>query len=736
MARYTHARNSFEQGEVSPGSFGRSDLPIYHQMCEQLKNFIPRLLGGVSRRTGNKFLPETFADSQINDYSASGSIVKLIQASFSYDKQSFIILVPSYIKRYSVNNLSYGGSLSHIGAVTAIGTKTYGTDWVPLGQVEQWAQFGNLIVVTNGTYPPLFIAGISVANERYFLLGEGKLTSLNTLDTFVTSGWTLFPFDPVNVTATTFALSAVTVGTGRTLTASAATFTSGMVGMYVRMNNGATTGHALITGFTNSTTVTVEVKSVVDAAFLSPAASVSWSLSQWGGAARGWPRSCAFYKERLYFGGNTYMPDGIWGSEIGDLYQFSLLSPIATLAAADPYNARIGQSESKFVNHLFPKENLFANMESKECYLSPPNKDLSVSATNIEVQSHSAFGAAQLQPAPHKESMVYVGWTDDIASTYGRKILELLFNPKDDRYEVDDLSERTPDITRDRAITTSAVVQRPTFVGLAVTKRPNPVIWTRDSTGRLYSITRNKKTGAIGWAHHPLGGSYLSGDAKVVDIIDCDGQLVLAVLRNTGGNADQICYEIMSEEFVSSVLNPTTGSPIYPIYLDYSITGTVSAGAVTGLNHLNGNTVHALVGGDYLGTYVVSGNAITVGTSHNGKIAIIGYNYESLLIPTALESNALLGSGLGQIKRTNEVVVEFERTVGAKVGIVGNETNENILQFRDASDLASAPIPLFTGEKVVPITAPYERKQNVYIKQDKPFPMTVNAIIVKGQLYD
>jgi hypothetical protein len=380
---------------------------------------------------------------------------------------------------------------------------------------------------------------------------------------------------------------------------------------------------------------------------------------------------------------------------------------------------------------LFPKENLFANMETKEAYLSPIDKDVSISALNTEVSSHSSFGAAQIQPAALYETLVYLGLPPQILSTVGRKLLEIEFNPKDERYSVEDLSFFTEEITRDRCIGASTLTARPYFVAMAVCKKPVPAIWVLDSTGRLYSVTRNKKSNTVAWAHHPVGGTYLSTDAKVIDIISCDDQLVLATLRNTGGNADQVCYEIMSEEFAGATLDYGD-----PIFLDYCLSATVTTGAISGLNHLNGNTVHALVGGEYLGTYTVSGNAITVGTSYNGQVAYVGYNYESLVVPSALETNALFGSGLGAVKRTESATVFFERTVAAKVGIVGSESVAEEIQFRQATDIASDPIPLFTGEKEVLLSGDYERKQNLYILQDKPFPMNVNYMIAKGLLYD
>jgi hypothetical protein len=73
--------------------------------------------------------------------------------------------------------------------------------------------------------------------------------------------------------AANLTLSAATVGTGRTITASASTFSAGDVGRQV---TGAPFGRAIITAYTNATTVTAEVVTAFDSTSLSTG---SWYLT-------------------------------------------------------------------------------------------------------------------------------------------------------------------------------------------------------------------------------------------------------------------------------------------------------------------------------------------------------------------------------------------------------------------------------------------------------------------------
>jgi hypothetical protein len=73
--------------------------------------------------------------------------------------------------------------------------------------------------------------------------------------------------------AATLTLSALTVGTGRTITASTSIFTAGMVGRNI---TGAPWGRAIITGYTSGTAVTVEIVTAFESTTL---LTMEWYLT-------------------------------------------------------------------------------------------------------------------------------------------------------------------------------------------------------------------------------------------------------------------------------------------------------------------------------------------------------------------------------------------------------------------------------------------------------------------------
>ncbi len=740
MARFTHARNSFLLGEVSPASFGRTELPEYTQMCEMMKNMVPRIQGGATRRMGTRSIGggiDTDATLNIDPelklipFKVTGPLTSLF---VGVPKSGFLAMTQNNIKRVGFFPDGAGSALT----VAQLGNIPYGisngwsiatasSGWTP--GTEQWAQFGDFIVIVNGLYRPLIVAA-NATGFNYFLWGEGAYNNNFGLDTTLLHRF--FPYDTINVTATTMAINTASVGTGRTLTASTATFRPEMVQRFIRVYDSGTIGLAQITGYTNSTTVTVQVLQ----AFPGTSAYLTWAFSQWGGD-RGWPRAVSFFEERLVFGGNTAFPDTVWCSQIADLYEMSLSDPTATATLSDAFAVTAGQSDAGGVNALFPKENLFALTEVKETYLDGIDDTISIGNGNTKIQSNSRRGASQYQPQGLDTGLCFIGGFN--------RILELSFAPMTNRgYMVTDLSSWTADITRDRALADPGIGGLPLFRTISPSQNPDLMLWAVDTSGRLYSVTRSRgeKADSYAWAHHELGGVGAFGganEAKVIDICVIDNVLCLAVQRKIGLIDSIICYETIANSFVGQGLLTAAGAlpADPPIYLDYSSKAVAGAPTTTftGFTQLKNQWVQVIADGNYIGDFTIDyAGTLTLPDPYTS--VIVGLNYESKIIPTCIVANALFGSGLGQIKRVEQSTILFERTVGAQIGVVGKETEEIDLDFRSNEDLVSDPIPLFTGEKTVNIQASYEGKQNIYVAQFRPYPMTVNAIIQKGILYD
>ena len=156
--------------------------------------------------------------------------------------------------------------------------------------------------------------------------------------------------------------------------------------------------------------------------------------------------------------------------------------------------------------------------------------------------------------------------------------------------------------------------------------------------------------------------------------------------------------------------------------LSYDGTATTS---ITGLEHLEGQTVQILADGATHSTKIVSGGAITLDRS--SKKVKVGLGYNSILQTMRIEGGAAEGTSQGKTKRISKVVLRLFETVGVKVG--PSLTKLETIPFRTTSSLLSSPVDtLLAGDKEIEFDGDFESDGFIVIKQDQPLPCSILAI--------
>lgn len=155
--------------------------------------------------------------------------------------------------------------------------------------------------------------------------------------------------------------------------------------------------------------------------------------------------------------------------------------------------------------------------------------------------------------------------------------------------------------------------------------------------------------------------------------------------------------------------------------------------------------VYVLGDGLVLGPYQVHGDRFSVdgefSASYNS--IIYGVAYPSEIETMKLQAPAGDGMSRNKNKRAVNVGVGFFRTLGGDIGVrydyEDGQTGENSyeIQFRTPQDNMDTAIPLFTGEKILPLPHGNFRYFSLFYKQTKPLPATIQymspQILPKGQ---
>lgn len=112
------------------------------------------------------------------------------------------------------------------------------------------------------------------------------------------------------------------------------------------------------------------------------------------------------------------------------------------------------------------------------------------------------------------------------------------------------------------------------------------------------------------------------------------------------------------------------------------------------------------------------------------KRMIGGLGYESTIKTLKTEAGSVIGSAAMLPKRIEKVGIRFFNTVGATFGRESGDLES--IPFRPTTLAMDAPIPVFTGDKIVDFPTNWDRDGQIIIKQALPLPMTVLGISKRG----
>jgi hypothetical protein len=148
--------------------------------------------------------------------------------------------------------------------------------------------------------------------------------------------------------------------------------------------------------------------------------------------------------------------------------------------------------------------------------------------------------------------------------------------------------------------------------------------------------------------------------------------------------------------------------------------------SVTGLEHLEGETVRAQIDGEDDGTdYTVTGGAITLGSP--ATVVHVGLPYLGRLTTMPLNIGALVGTAQGKITTVNRLCLLFRHSRATKYGTDVYRLEQ--VQDRDYTPSTTRPPMLVTDVEFLNIPDGYARRKLVHIIQDTANPCTVQGIL-------
>jgi hypothetical protein len=160
-------------------------------------------------------------------------------------------------------------------------------------------------------------------------------------------------------------------------------------------------------------------------------------------------------------------------------------------------------------------------------------------------------------------------------------------------------------------------------------------------------------------------------------------------------------------------------------FLDSALSYSGSAvSTISGLDHLEGQTVSVLANGATHPDRTVSSGSITLDRSSTS--VKVGLAYTSLLQTMRLNAGSQNGTSQGKTKRIYDITVRMFETIGVEVG--PDLSNMERIPFRSSAYLMDEGIPPFTGDKEVEFRGNYETDGFIFVRQTQPLPFTILSL--------
>lgn len=668
MARSAPAISTFTAGEISPRLEGRVTIEKYREGLSTLTNMIVQPHGGVTRRPGTEYLGE----------------VK--------DSSSVTRLIPFEFKTADTYALEFGNQYMRV----------FRNGLQVLEDSEK------TVTAVSLADPGVFTAashGMSNGDEVYLYNSSGDMTELAARNYLV-----------ANVTTNTFTLQDL-FGNDIDTTGFTAYGGSGItVDKLYQISTPYTSAQINDVRFAQSADVMYLVHPSHAIRTLSRTDHNAWTISTAtitgtpSPALTGtdnYPSVVSFFEQRLVFGATNNNPQTLWFSKSADYLNF-------TTGTADD-NALIYTIASNKVNairYLSATRILNIGTSGGEYVLTTTNGG-PVTPTSTVIRKYSNYGCIDSE-------VVQVADVTLFAQRGARKVREF-------RYigEVDVAGYAAPDITVLAEHLTEGGIQE-----FAFQQEPESIIWARRTDGTLLGLTYRREEEIVAWHKHVIGGAFNGGQAVVESIITLptdsgEDELYMIVKRTINGATKRYVEVMKTFDFGSD----TTAAFFVDSGLVYAGSATTS---LSGLYHLEGETMSVLANGATHADKTVSGGGIELDFSATS--GAVGFGYTSEMQTLRLEAGSSDGTSQGKPKRIHDITIRFHETVGAEVGT--DSANADRIFFRDSSMNMDEAVPLFTGDKEIEFAGGFTDGDRIYVRQSQPLPMTVLALYPRMNTFD
>lgn len=585
MPAIKRTKTSFTAGELAPELLGRADLRAFENGARRLRNVVIQPTGGLSRRPG------------LRHVAMLPGVARLLPFEFNTEQIYLMVLTAGKLAVYAAD--------LKIAELVAPWTETM------LPQIGFTQNADTLLLI----HPDMRPQKVQRSNAGWSITPWAF-----TQDAY-------FRFAAPEVTLTPTALNGTI-----TVSASAPIFAVEHIGVRLRIG-----GKRVLVAAVNSPSTII---ASVEQALASTAATKDWEEAAFS-TARGWPITCCFHQDRLVIGGSRDLPNRLWLSRTGDLFNFDPGTglddeAIAFSLLSDQVNA---------IRGVFSGQHLQLFTSGAEWMVTGDP----LTPANIQINRQTRVGS----PVDRLVPPVDVDGSTIFVSRGGQGVYEFAYTQVQQAYQANDLAILGRHLIK--APRAMAYDQRARLLHLVM------------EDGALATLTLYRAEQVTAWTRQETSGAFHT-------IAEVEGTLWCVVERANG---------ISLERFEDGLMQ------------DAGLTGTsiTSKSTWSGLSHLNGRQVAILADGAVRPSAIVFGGAVTL-TAPATKVAIgLAFMHEIEPLPADLITPA--GSATGPSRL---VAVTFRLLETPALNVDLGQGPRALALRRFNIDHFDAPPTPFTGD--------------------------------------
>lgn len=756
---------SFAAGELAPSMYARVDLARYQTGLRLCSNFFVMPYGGVKNRAGTVFINET----------KGNGVARLIPFQFN-DEQTYVLEFGDlYMRVYkdggvieSSPGIAYEITTPFTAAQLFELNYTQSADVMtivhPSHAPRQLSRLGHddWTLEEISFVPSVGAPGGLTGSPRISGSGEGNTTRYRYVVTAVSD----VEVPEESLPSSTAAVDSWDDAPGANLSWSAVTGAD-YYNMYKDSNGSGIfgfIGRADGTSFSDINIAPVKTDTP-------PTGNNPFS------GEGDFPGAVGYYQQRLCFAGSDKSPQTFWMSKTGSFRNFGYATPVKD---DDSITFTIASRQVNRFRHILPLRQLLGLTSGGEWVISGGESGITPKTVRAEIQSYN--GVSKIPPIVINDSAIYVQQRNNAVSS-------LAYTFEADGFSGNDLTKFSPHFFRGHSLVDWTYQQIPdrlvwaarndgVLLGMTFLPEEQLIAWHQHHTDGVVESVCSIAEGQMD-ALYLLVRRTINGVSKRYiermasrDIRDAeDAFFVDSGLSYDGRNKDEAAFLSISGgtdwKYPESVTVTATGhSPFTPdaVGRTYRLRAGVEmvrvevaaytsstvvtaklleicpeslrnvavsdwalmASTISGLSHLEGNTVSVLTDGDVHPQRVVSGGSISL--QHTSAVVHVGLPYvaemETLEIDWADRSSS---TQLDKRKIIPSVTAYLEASrnfwAGPKRGAKLYETKP---EYRETYD---APIGMTTGITELKIQSVWGESGRVYLQQPDPLPLTVLALI-------